>query len=424
MNKIITRYSCLMFLAAALTACSHNDEPEEDPIAERTVLVYMSAENDLSSFALSDLDEMKQASRSLKDNQQLVAYIDRADTIPPFYARIKDGAFVDSVSVSESSSADPAVLEAALSYVRTHYPSRSYGLVLWGHASGWLVSNDSIPYNHSRAYGGDTETNSASRTIKHWMNIPSMAVAVNKGMGGTPLKFIMGDCCSFGCVEVAYELRHVAEYVIGSPAEVPDDGAPFDLVIPEMFSQRENFYQAIIDEYYQFYKEEYENRPQRYYNTTVGDLKGYSVPLAAVKTSELDQLASATSQLLASIHDRLTPTGDLDFTPNVYYAMYSSYRYSYDMYQMLKNNTSATEFNTWAAAFNKAVPYRVTSTRWLTGYSQLGREMVNFDDYASDCGVLSMFFPRTIYKSTNPNWNLAIRKFQWNNSIHWEDYDW
>lgn len=414
----------ILGVATGIMSCCHDDDPEEDPIAECTVLIYMAAENDLSSFAINDLEEMKQASRALSNRQKLIVYVDRADTIPPFFARIKDGQFVDSISVEESLTADPSVLESALRYMRTNYQSQSYGLVLWGHASGWLISNDSVVYNKSRAYGGDTGTNASSRSIKYWMNIPSMAQAIANGMDHTHLKFIMGDCCSFGCVEVAYELRNVADYVIGSPAEVPDEGAPFDLVIPKMYNKSEDFYKDIINQYYQYYKEIFVNKPKKYKNISDGDLEGYSVPLVAVKTAELDELASATAQLCQTIHDQLTPTGNLDFSDKIYYAMYGSYRYSYDMYNMLKYHAPSTAFSNWATAFWKAVPYRVTSNRWLTGYYQLGTDMLSFDEEENNCGVLSMFFPRTIYKNTNPNWNYAIRKFQWNNIIHWEDYEW
>lgn len=424
MKKIIATYLMIVGLSVGLVACHHDDDPEEDPIADRTILVYMAAENDLSSFADSDLKEMKEASLKLNDRQKLVVYVDQAATTPPFYARVKDGKLVDTLWVEESITADPAVLESALRHVRTSYQAHSYGLVLWGHASGWLVNNDSVVYNKSRAYGGDTGNNVSSRSIKFWMNIPSMARAISNGMDGKPLKFIMGDCCSFGCAEVAYELRKFADYVIGSPAEVPDEGAPFDLIIPEMYNNNDDFYKGVIDQYYQYYLKAFEEQPNRYMNISSGDLKGYSVPLVAVKTSELDALATATAQLCSTIHDELTPTGNLDLTGKINYAMYSSYRYSYDMYQVLKYNTPSNNFNTWATVFWKAVPYRTTSNRWLTGYHQLGTDMLSFDEDPSNVGVLSMFFPRNIYKNTNPNWNQAIKMFQWNNVIRWEDYDW
>ena len=41
------------------------------------------------------------------------------------------------------------------------------------------------------------------------------------------LKFIFADCCNFMCLESIYELRQVADYIIGSPAEIPEIGAPY-----------------------------------------------------------------------------------------------------------------------------------------------------------------------------------------------------
>lgn len=414
----------LLVFASLFSACHHDDDPEEKQDPERTVLIYVAAENNLSSFADDDLKEMKTASKSLNSRQQLIVYVDQPGSTPPFFARIKDGKCVDSVSVEESITADPAILEKAVNYMCTNYPAKSYGLVLWGHASGWLISKDSVAYAKSRAYGGDTGNNSSYSSGKYWMNIPSMARAIANGMKGTPLTFIMGDCCSFGCVEVAYELRRVTEYVIGSPAEVPDAGAPFDLIIPDMFSTSTEFYKAVIDHYYSYYLGEFKNRPNTYYNNSVGDLKGYSVPLVAVKTSELETLATATAKLLSTVSDILTPEGTLDFSDRVFYAFYGN-RYSYDMYNMLKTNTSETDFNTWAASFKNAVPYYLYSAHWLTYYkSQIGNEMKTFENQESDCGVLSMFFPSTDYRNTNPYWNTAIQQLQWNNIIRWQQYGW
>lgn len=419
MKKILA----LLALTTLLSAC-HNDDDPVDNTPDRTILVYMAGENNLSKYADLDLKEMLTASKQLNHKQQLIVYVDQAKSEPPFFARIEDGEFVDSVSVEESLTADPAILEKALTYMRTNYPAKSYGLVLWGHGSGWILSSDSIAYAQSRAYGGDTGNNSSSSSGKYWMNIPPMARAIAKGMAGIPLTFVMGDCCSFGCIEVAYELRHVAEYVIGSPAEVPDDGAPFDVMIPAMFNTSADFYKAIIDQYYNSYLETYKNTPNRYYNRTPGDLKGYSVPLAALKTSELESLATATAQLLSTISDKLQPEGTLDLTKKMYYAIYGNNRYSYDMYNILKTNTSATDFNTWTTAYMKAVPYYRNSLRWLTAFQILALEQEQFEGQEADCGAVSMFFPRTIYNNTIPKWNTAIMQFQWNNVLRWQQYGW
>lgn len=426
MKKILISI-CLL---SGLTSCHHDDDTPEDNTARRTVLVYMAAENNLTRFATEDLEEMKTGSLKLAEDQNLVIYVDKAGSLTtPYIVRAKNGEMVDTIFMKEALSADPTTLQDVIQYTREHFPAKSYGLLLWGHASGWLVSTkDSISRTRGssilepKAYGGATGNNSSSSSGNYWMNIVPMAKAIQNGMGSDHLSFIFGDCCSFGCLEVAYELRNVTDYVIGSPAEVPDMGAPFDLIVPDMFIETDNFYAKIIDHYFDYYLDIFKNNPQ-YYNKKVGDLAGYSVPLAVVKTSGLDNLAYATSTLLGTIAEKVSTSGSLDLDKVMYYAI-SQKKYSYDMYHVFKKNTSAADFDTWKAAFLQAVPYRLFSMKWMTEISSLRNEMENFDATKDDCGVVSMFFPSTYYNGTNPNWNKAIQQYQWNNVIHWEQYGW
>jgi len=425
MNKFL--FTTMLILG--LCSCHDDDTTEVEPIkkAKRTVLVYMAAENNLSSFATEDLNEMKKGSFSLNEEQNLIVYIDKANSsTSPILARVKNGTLVDSVYMKEALSADPTVLENVIKYTKEHYPANSYGLVLWGHASGWIVSNsDSISMAQSRAYGGSTGNNSSSGSGKYWMNIIPMAKAINNAMGDDILKFILGDCCSFGCMEVAYELRNTTEYVIGSPAEIPDAGAPFDLIVPDMFKENEYFYQELIDHYYNYYIDAYKTYPNLFFNLVSGDLSGYSVPLAAIKTSEIENLANATAKIFKSIADKLSKNGDLDLNETMYYGIYSGYRYSYDIRNVLLKNTSTADFNAWETVFNETVPYRVYSRNWMTNFSTLMTEMKKFTtNIERECGVASIFFPSIYYDGTTPNWNKAIQQYQWNNVIHWEQYGW
>lgn len=419
--KKILYIICGIFL---LSACHHDDDPSEDEMeAERTVLVYVAAENNLSSFADDDLEEMMEGSKQLNNRQQLVVYVDKAGTNPPFLARIQNGLYVDSVSMEESLTSDPAVLEKVMTQTKQKYPAKSYGLVLWGHASGWLISEDSIAYAKSRAYGGDTGTGSSSGSGKTWMNIPSMARAIKNAMGDNKLKFIFADCCNLASIEVAYELRNQTEYFIGSPAEIPDNGAPYDLLIPDMFKTSEDFGKLMIDDYYQYYVKEYQDNPRVFYNQNYGDLDGYSVPLSVIKSSELSELASATAQILSTISDKLTPDGLLDLVNITYYGYYGN-RFAYDMMHVLRHNASDTDFSTWKTSYDKAVPYSRYSKRWLTVYRQIYTAMDSFGDSEDICCSVSMFFPQQIYRSTYPCWNETIKQYQWNSVIQWERYGW
>ena len=420
----------LCLLAICFAACGSDDTPEPAPTPtppptptpvsedERTVLIYMAAQNNLSGYAHYDLEEMKEGSLSLNDNQNLIVYANVSDDDAPYFIRFKDGKAVDSVSVKQTTSADPATLEEAIRYMRDNYPAKSYGLILWGHSNGWLIKKDSIAYAKTRAYGVDEDASPDT-----WMNIPSMARAIKNGLDGEKFTFIHGDCCSFNSVEVAYELRHVADYIIGSPAEILDEGADYsDLSGP--FDTSATFYKKIIDNYWDYVAGEIKNNPSIYYNKKRGDLDGYSIPLLVIKTSELENLAAATATLLNTISDNLKPSGTLDFDNSIYYAANNGLKYNYDMYKTLKKNTNEADFKAWEPAFEKAVPYYRLSPLWFSVVSTLTNGMVKFEAIKEDNRVLSMSFPNDTYNNIYPSWNKTIQQLQWNGPISWQQYGW
>ena len=222
MNRLIDIIIILCTLTI-VSACKDEDEEETIVWGDRTVIVYLSGENSLSSVVATDIEEMKRGSR-LIGNNNLVVYVDRSyKSELPWLARIRDGQITDSVSVADIGidkrdvdSSDPTVMKAVLLYAIRHYPARrDYGLVLWGHSTGWLSSDFSA--RRTRAYGIDNGHNSLSNT-GNWMTIPDL----QRVLSTVPhLKFIFADCCNFMCLESLYELRNVADYIIGSPAEIP-----------------------------------------------------------------------------------------------------------------------------------------------------------------------------------------------------------
>ncbi|MDR1342538.1 MAG: hypothetical protein LBK18_04675, partial [Prevotellaceae bacterium] len=65
-------------------SCSGREEVQEPSLSQRTVLVYMAADNNLYRNALTDIEEMLQA--SIPPDVNLVVYLDApawsADTCP------------------------------------------------------------------------------------------------------------------------------------------------------------------------------------------------------------------------------------------------------------------------------------------------------------------------------------------------------
>ena len=391
----IKRLMMMFAMVAALTACSSDDSDDGPQTINRTVLVYMAAENSLSNYTYSDLREMKEGSRHIAGGDALLVYVDRSVTTElPWLARIRNGELTDSVSLKDMGistkneyAGDPDIMQQVLRYAFDRYPAQqSYGLVLWGHSDGWLVSSDSIAPR--RAYGVDNGQKSTSN-IGKWMNVPTL----ERVLATAPhLKFLMADCCNFMCLETLYQLRKVTDYIIGSPAEIPGVGAPYDTVIPALFSTADDFYRQEVDNY-------------------------TNQPLAVVKTSQMETLAAATRTVLRSI-DQTLGGGYADLSGLIhYYNMNSSgfrpeYNIFYDAGDYVKRYASDAEYQSWLQAFEQAVVYRQYTDMWTTDkswYTYYADFQMSKDRYHG----VSMFIPQDPSKGYYATYNENVKKLAW-----------
>jgi hypothetical protein len=90
-------YTLIIFIF--LTACNRDDTPVVIP-ADRTVIAYMAADNDMSLDALDDIEEMKQGFSETRAN--LVAFINPAGEAP-YILEIAQNTAVKYLKYSEKS---------------------------------------------------------------------------------------------------------------------------------------------------------------------------------------------------------------------------------------------------------------------------------------------------------------------------------
>lgn len=365
----------MLFAVLAFASCQDDDDeliPEPTPVI-RAVLVYMAADNNLDSGGnlMSDLREMMEGSESLGDDNFLVAYIDRRGNERPYLLQIAHG---DTLRLKtfdrEANSASADTLRSVMRWMVGETLAESYGLVLWGHAEGWIIRNE---VDASRkAFGLDATSDNA------WMDIPDLAYALE---GLPKLLFIFADCCCFQCAESAYELRHAADYIIASPAEIPADGAPYQTLVPAMFDKTDTFYSTMAEAYAR----------QR--------CAGYHLPLSVVDTEAMDRLATATRTALAQL-----PAEDRwpDCDSIVYYYDHNLF----DMRHFMRRKLSADAFAQWEPALNEAVIWRKWGGEWMTNYH------VNFYEFEfseANYGGISMFVPQ----QNSARLNRTISRMQW-----------
>ena len=349
----------------SFTACSSDDEvmngvqppskaiSRQNGIGNRTVLVYLAGKNDLSDDLQMNLEQMIAGSKRIGDNTLLVFVRRDIKNEKPWLARIHDGMLKDSVSVddmgvktSNMQACNPELMEQVLKYAFSRYPSREYGLVLGGHSTGWLIGQET---NKSRAFGIDNGDGYAySSSGSKWINMPTMARVLEQ----VPhLKFIFADCCNFMCLETMYELRNVTDYIIGSPAEIPDEGAPYEDMLPALFEQT-TFHTSIIDMYYK--------------------AQNGNLPLSVVKTSAMDQLASATRNALDIVQAKIG-SGYADTQGLIHYNYCSTnldfkpeYNLFYDAGDFFRTQLSEADYQQWKQILDQAVIEKRFAMQWRT----------------------------------------------------------
>ena len=409
MKKLLIFVCCL----TAITACHNDDDDDVAKVAERTVVIYMAGENNLGNYTAADLYQMREGSKYMAANNHLLIYVDGANRQEkPYLIEFANGVTADSIAMEEDlATSDPATLLSIMQKAINKCPAKEYALVLWGHASGWIIEKDSIastvwntPLKAPRkAYGIDNGINTTDQSGT-WMNIPSMARALSML---PKLKFIFADCCSFQCAEVAYELRNVADYIIAAPSEIPGYGAPYHTVVPALF-EKDTFWQSIVDKY--FVQVFYDNRGNE-----------MQTPLSVVKTSEMEQLAKATHTVLATFVPSLESIyPDMNGIIHYYYHHNPLDHKFYDMNDFIRTYASESDYATWKQAFDQAVIYKKMSTRWMTNvYWGL-----NYDDFTvteEKYGGISMFVPQWYYQATT---NESIKKLGWYYAAELADINW
>lgn len=446
-------YLLLIFAILTIVACSKDDDgdryagPEpnwrnlpERPhdTFERTVLVYISGENNLSHYIPSEIQELRQGSKGIGNNA-LVVYVDEAnERRNPYILWIRDGVTVDSTALDNdplSSSAETML--RVLNFTSTYYPANEYGLVLWGHASGWMIE-DSAEGNTAgsrpfRAYGIDNGNNSSS-TIGKWMNISTIAQTLERWRHH--LKFIFADCCQFQCIETAYELLGLADYIIASPAEIPGKGAPYDTITPGFFEQSTTFYKTIVDRYFDQIIE---------WNSDWEGTYSSRTPLSVVYCPELLNLATATNEVLSTFlpleNNALPSLSDL-----IYYRGNTRKRMEdvmYDMndfirkYTIGKNNSTATDsaaYDKWRETFNRAIIYSTNATEGWSTSGQVSTTVFSYLSQPNRYGGISMFVPQnrtntwylpyTLYGVDYNGYNEDIKTTAWYAAAHLDEFGW
>ena len=283
-------YSVALYLLLVLTVLSCSKDSDVKPVVSkgRTVLVYVALDNSLS-------DEMSAVHASLIEGWtnsdikegSLLVFADKRGSGKPVLMKIEErkGIVVSDTlrTYDNDNSASPELLRQVIADTKLIAPAKSYGMLLFSHASGWLPARSFI--NPVKWEAGLSESSKlSSRSIFEdngkEMQFHDFVEAIPDGM----FEFIASEMCFMSSVETAYALRNKTKYLLAAAPEVLSPGfepiykTSLDLLYKSK-PDLEGFAQAFFD----------------YFNGLQGDYR--SAAISVVQTSEMQALANFTRNI-------------------------------------------------------------------------------------------------------------------------------
>lgn len=436
-KQLFTQIITVALCAMSLTACSSSDPDDPTPTPpdggtyRRSVLIYLAAQNSLGYAGAARLDsvEIAQGASQLSNTSDNVfLFIDDAKK-PRLYRIYKYGkrTITDKILTwtYDANSSDPATLNYVISQIASRYPSESYGLVMWSHGNGWLPSTNktnTLNPTSMRSIGIDVGSDGDMAADKDifgrtgtQMDISDMAQAIEQS--GVHLDYIFFDACLMQNIEVAYELKDVTDYVIGSTITTSAYGGYYTNLIPKALFA----YPATDDNIAliatQYYYDSAENQSLKKYYGDMGSV------ISAVKTSALKELAQTSAQYIQKAFANKTTPSLKEVQAYSSSSIFNSPNY-YDMGSAMYHFLSEADYQAWLAVAKKAVLVSRASSQFILTFYNNQAVTTDLTDPDHILGI-SMFVPQTLFNSYPYSpYNTYFKSTSWYSDAGWSQTGW
>lgn len=387
-----------------VSSCYHDDPPYEGEYSD-VFIYYGMGYNNLSANLASNIADLCSGILPGKSREKAIlafthnprSYGDYNNSNPPLLLRIhrQEGKMaIDTLKIYEEMkySASGESLRQVLTEIREMFPSKSYGLLVSSHGTGWIPpgyksSTESVALSAEAAafdYSQFPATKSiGSQYEGSYRN--NQEIELKEFADAIPMKldYMILDACLMGGVEVAWELKDVCDKLIFSPTEILSEGMRYKNMSWHLFSGERANLEAICKEYYE------------YYNSLSGTSCSASISL--VDCTKLDGLASAYAGIIENHRDALTRIN----RNNVQRYFYDNKSWFYDLRDgALMMGASKEELGKLDAALDECVEYHAETEFF-------------FNIKLENCCGLSSYLPDSRRASLNNyyktlSWNQAV----------------
>ena len=308
----------LFFITSMLLLACHEHhtdvpEPPEPHVSRQTVILFMPWSTNMKDLFDENIADFEKAISEgiLHDDRVLACIATSVDRASIIELRMEDGKGVRDTlqTIDYPRFSNSSQITRMLNDIKAIAPARRYSMVASGHGMAWL------PVDATRSFAAppfpDRPVTRFFGGLTPLYQIEVSALAQGIADAGLHMEYILFDDCYMASVEVAYQLRHVTDHVIGCPTEVMVYGFPYHLCAKMLVGDID--YQGICDVFHQFYSN---------YHMPYGTV-------AVIDCSELERLADLAYAIHARYLSDFDPDSDIQsmdgYTPPLFLDMGDTY---------------------------------------------------------------------------------------------------
>ena len=314
-------------------------------LADWTLIIFMSSDNDLSAAALDDVDEMSKIGSTERVNVIVLRDSLDSGTHTKVYHIQKGKPLVVKNFGANIDTGNWHELVDLFKLAQEQFPAQKYMVTVWNHGNGW-EKNSKNKLQKGIAYDDNSGNNITTKQLGDALREISL-------LRGKKLELFSTDACLMQMVEVAYEFKDYVDYFAASEEVEPGQGWPYREILSAITKKPEMGALELGQTISRLYVDSYKNGTQE------GDLATFSVvalPELSAAVDTLPNLVEALSNLgslrprffdnlkLAQSYDSPEYVDLLDFISNVR--------------PVLSKNLKANEaLSKTESAFAKAIKY-------------------------------------------------------------------
>jgi hypothetical protein len=254
----------LTIAVPSISTCVDGLNEDGDGGAEWTIMVYMDGDNDLETNIIDDFAEMAAVGSTARVN--LVALADTMTiTEGTHWYFVEEGDRpIDlengthtcdceefaGICPGERNMGDGETLEYFITTAVANAPADNYMLVLWDHGASWYGVCEDWSSDLPDGSHDVLTVDEISRAIE---------ASYQNGLPAGALKIVDFDACLMSGVEVAYEIRDLAEYMVAAITTIARPGFQWEWLLEDINALTDATPRALgetmVDSFMEFYSE-------------------------------------------------------------------------------------------------------------------------------------------------------------------------